>query len=72
MNCKTLKTYKVTWEMELGATSPREAAELALEIQRDPLSSATVFTVVDTYDMQAWEETIDLKEAEEEKDNELP
>ena len=74
MNCKTLKTYKVTWEIELDATSPREAAELALEIQRDPFSTATVFTVftvVDVYDMRAWEETIDLEEAEEEENHEL-
>jgi len=60
MACKTLKTYKVTWEMELDATSPREAAELALEVQRDPHGTATVFNVVDVYDMHAWEETIDL------------
>ena len=39
--------YYVTWDIELDATSPEVAAEMALEIQRDPTSIATVFTVFD-------------------------
>ena len=39
--------YYVTWSIELEATSPKVAAEMALEIQRDPESVATVFMVSD-------------------------
>lgn len=42
-------TYTVTWIVELNATDPHHAAELAREMQLDPNSSATVFHVrVDT------------------------
>lgn len=41
-----MKTYLVTWEIDIEAASPREAAEKALEIQRNPESAATVFTVM--------------------------
>jgi hypothetical protein len=37
--------YRVTWEIDLDASSFREAAEEALRIQRDPESTATVFTI---------------------------
>ena len=40
-----MKEYKVTWEIELEATSAQEAANLALEIHRDPDSLATTFWV---------------------------
>lgn len=43
----TERCYYVTWSIELDATSPEVAAERALEIQRDPASIATVFTVFD-------------------------
>lgn len=39
--------YHVTWEIDIGAASPKEAAEKALAIQRDPGSLATVFDVAD-------------------------
>ena len=39
--------YYVTWSIEIEATSPKVAAEMALEIQRDPESIATIFTVSD-------------------------
>lgn len=42
-----VRTYLVTWEMHLNATTPREAAERALEIHRDPESIATHFVVSD-------------------------
>jgi len=35
--------YRVTWEIDIEADSPREAAEQALKIQRRPGSSAVVF-----------------------------
>lgn len=41
------KNYYVTWSIEVEATSPKVAAEMALEIQRDPESIATVFMVSD-------------------------
>jgi hypothetical protein len=39
------KTFNVNWEIEVTATSPKEAARLALEIQRDPSSEAVNFDV---------------------------
>lgn len=38
---------RVIWEIDLDAESPREAAEKALAIHRNPESIATVFDVVD-------------------------
>jgi hypothetical protein len=40
-----MKTYMVVWTIELDATSPRDAAQQALLIQRDPESTATVFEI---------------------------
>ena len=37
--------YKVFWEIDVEADSPKEAAQKALEIQRDPESQALVFNV---------------------------
>ena len=37
--------YRVIWEIDIEADSPTKAAQKALEIQRDPQSIATVFTV---------------------------
>ena len=37
--------YHVSWEIELDAECPEEAARQALSIQRDCGSLATVFTV---------------------------
>jgi len=39
--------YRVSWQIDLDADSPREAAEKALEIQRRPDSTATAFSVRD-------------------------
>lgn len=41
------KNYRVVWEIDITAASPREAAKLALEIQQDPESTAIVFQVSD-------------------------
>lgn len=37
--------YLVTWEIDIEADSDEEAAAKALEIQRDPESTATFFWV---------------------------
>lgn len=37
--------YHVTWSIHLWARTPQEAAQRALEIQRDPASFATIFDV---------------------------
>jgi hypothetical protein len=42
-----MSDYRVVWEIELEAESAREAAEMALNIQRDPESIATVYAVFD-------------------------
>lgn len=40
-----MPTYFVSWEIDIDADSPREAAMKALEIQRDSTSSAIQFYV---------------------------
>lgn len=54
--------YRIVWEIDLYADSPREAATAAHHIQQDPYSTATVFTVEnrDTGDRQ----NIDLEVGE--------
>lgn len=37
--------YLVCWEIDIWAKNPKEAAEKALKIQRNPESIATVFSV---------------------------
>jgi hypothetical protein len=37
--------YKVTWEIDIEAENPTEAAKIALEIQRDKGSEAVAFSV---------------------------
>lgn len=59
--------YSVTWEITIEADSPREAAERALEIHRNPESIATVFTVTTAED--TWR--IDLDEDEEDDESEI-
>lgn len=44
---KKLREYRVTWEMNLYASSAREAAKEALKIQRDLGSLAVVFDIWD-------------------------
>jgi hypothetical protein len=45
-----MTTYSITWEIEIDAKTPEEAARKVLEIQRDPASIATVFDVYDNKD----------------------
>lgn len=40
-----MTTYRVTWEIDLDAERPEDAAACAQAIQRDPQSIATVFDV---------------------------
>jgi hypothetical protein len=40
--------YVVTWDIDIEADSPEEAAQAAEAIQRDPDSTAKVFAVRDT------------------------
>ena len=42
--------YHVMWEIDIKADSQEEAARIALDIQRNPESAATVFTVTDEED----------------------
>ena len=42
-----MTAYKITWEIEVEATGPEDAAREAQRIQRDPSSTANVFGVVD-------------------------
>lgn len=42
-----MPSYFVTWEPEIDADTPREAAQRALEIHRDPDSTATRFKVIE-------------------------
>ena len=61
--------YRVKWEIDIEATSPRKAAEEALKIQHDPFSTATVFQVCLSNGLWSSpnpsEETIDLAVAED-------
>lgn len=40
-----MQPYHVTWEIDVEADTPMDAAGKALKIQRDPDSIATVFMV---------------------------
>lgn len=42
-----VKTYIVTWKIDMETDTPEEAAARALICQRDPQSTATVFEVTD-------------------------
>lgn len=42
-----MPSYKIAWYIDVEADTPEEAAEEALGMQRDPESTATIFTVID-------------------------
>jgi len=50
------REFRIVWEIDLSAESFEQAGDLALEIQRDPASIATVFKITD----QATGETREL------------
>ena len=52
------KVYRVTWEIDVEAETPEDAAKEALSIQRDIDSEAVVFGVTDTD--TALHKTVDL------------
>lgn len=56
---KAAQRYLVTWEIDIYADSPREAAEKAWEHMRHPDSSANVFNV---FDKDGGITTVDLEE----------
>lgn len=43
-----MHSYRVTWEIDVEAETPREAAEQAKAIQQDPGSWASVFSCLQT------------------------
>lgn len=53
-----LRHYVVTWTIDIWADTPHDAAIIALEIQRDSMSDATIFEVK-TVDEDTTE-TVDL------------
>lgn len=55
-----MRSYLVTWKIDIEADNAEEAAARALIIHRDEGSTATVFEVVD--EETGIEETIDLNE----------
>ena len=57
-----MNEYYVVWPIHIAANSAREAAQKALEIQRDPTSIATCFEVTDTETQRAT--TVDLDDPE--------
>lgn len=63
------KEYRVTWQIDIDAISPHDAAAQALAIMRDPFSSAVCFTIDETATRESKKITvqcnIDLEEAEE-------
>lgn len=61
-----MTSYKVVWDIEVDADSPREAAKKAQEIQRDPTSWATYYKVrVEGEEMRGGYVLVDLMEEEE-------
>jgi hypothetical protein len=56
--------YLVTWEIDMEAETPREAAQRALDIMRDP-ESGTVFKVADGKQVHV----VDLLDEEEDSDD---
>ena len=44
---RELRKYTVTWSIDVEAGSPIEAADIALDVQRDTASAASVFVVFD-------------------------
>ena len=55
--------YLVEWIIDIDAGNPREAAQVALSIQRDPGSTATIFELTDK--ITGKKTVIDLEEGEE-------
>ena len=50
MRKKKIIPYRVVWQIDVDATSPREAALLAHDIQSSTTSWATIYEVYDNRD----------------------
>lgn len=57
-----MKTYRVTWEIDIHADSPQEAARQAREIQLDPDNTADQFSV---YEWDAPSSVVEVNALEE-------
>ncbi|MFA5429407.1 MAG: hypothetical protein WC279_14480 [Sulfurimonas sp.] len=63
---KERKEYLVVWQIDITARDHKEAAEIALDMQRDPGSLATVFDVYEQGDTGAFQgRRIDLLDPDE-------
>lgn len=56
------KEFTVKWEIQVSASTKREAAKKALEMFQDKLSTATIFSVVEFDNTADEEEVIDAAE----------
>ncbi len=68
-----MKTFTVSWLIDVGADTPEEAARKALEIQRDPQSLAVHFSVEDrdtgkTYEIDLLDRTLGAADDERDSD----
>ena len=61
-----MSEFHVTWDIEVNGDNARDAARKAREIQTDPNSTATVFTVTDD---KGHQETVDLEEDKQMKNS---
>ena len=59
--------FRVEWNIDIEADTPRKAAEIALEIQRDKNSTAVVFEVKEL-DTDGDYVEVDLMELEDDND----
>ena len=65
--------YTVTWEIQIEADTPREAAKEALKIHRDPFSCSTMFEVSTPGLRSPWLIDLEVDEDEdEETENQSP
>jgi hypothetical protein len=64
-----MRTYVVTWEIELDAVSPRAAAQQALAIHRDASSLATCFAVVEAGSGELLKVDLEVEDEEEQTDD---
>jgi hypothetical protein len=58
----TMTLYRVSWEIDIDAECPVDAAAKTLRIQRDPESIATVFKVRERGPGKWFVQEIDLSE----------
>ena len=64
-NDETERAYVVRWEIDVTASSPREAAQQAARAARDPESTATFYDVLDPADESLIEQCIEVIRSEQ-------